>query len=212
MLRKKLFTITQASVKTIPGRPKFDKSKVCVKCKENRGNVVVRHAVFCKSVPYHPSLSDSDCFFVACRACFFPFVTAKFKRALDPFINEKMDASRRKVLKASGNLLLGFSGGLGSTILLDFINQHYIAPAAVTVNGKPRGGKDHPRNDQVWRNVYVCYVETCAAFLEVSVRYSVDAFPLKSCTECKRQDGGYSQSHRAVRKCRVRTFALRRCF
>ncbi|KAF8349145.1 hypothetical protein F5887DRAFT_1243197 [Amanita rubescens] len=128
-------------------RPKFDKSKTCVKCKENRGNVVVRHAVFCK-------------------ACFFPFVTAKFKRALDPFINEKADASRRKVLKASGNLLLGFSGGIGSTILLDLINQHYMAPAAMTINGKPKGGKDHPRNDQVWRNVYVCYVETCAAFPE----------------------------------------------
>ncbi|KAK2460330.1 hypothetical protein APHAL10511_007719 [Amanita phalloides] len=128
-------------------RPKFDKSKNCVKCKDHRGNVVIRHAVFCK-------------------ACFFPFVTAKFKRALDPFINEKADISRRKVLRASGNLLLGFSGGVGSTILLDVISQHYISPATETVSGNPKGGKDHPRNDQVWKKVYVCYVETCNAFPE----------------------------------------------
>ncbi|KAF8627005.1 hypothetical protein AX15_004589 [Amanita polypyramis BW_CC] len=126
-------------------RPKFDRSKDCVKCKEKRGNIIVRHAVFCK-------------------ACFFPFVTAKFKRALDPFVNEKTDKSRRKVLKASGNLLLGFSGSLGSTILLDIINRHYLSPGSTTIDEKPKGGKDHPRNDRIWRKVYVCYVETCAAF------------------------------------------------
>ncbi|KIL67622.1 hypothetical protein M378DRAFT_73256 [Amanita muscaria Koide BX008] len=120
-------------------RPKFDKSRDCVKCKENRGNIVVRHAVFCK-------------------ACFFPFVTAKFKRALDPYINEKPDASRRKTLKASGNLLLGFSGGLGSTVLLDIVNESYLSRTSST-----RGGKNHPRNDQVWDKIYVCYVETSSA-------------------------------------------------
>lgn len=75
------------------------------------------------------------------------------------------------MLKASGNLLLGFSGGLGSTILLDVIHQHYIAPVTTIVDGKPKGGKDHPRNDQVWGKVYVCYVEPCAAFPEVSIRH-----------------------------------------
>lgn len=148
---------------------------MCAKCKENRGNVVVRHAVFCKSVYFHLFPSNFDSILFTRRACFFPFVTAKFKRSLDPFINEKADASRRKVLKASGNLLLGFSGGLGSTILLDAIHQHYIAPVTMIVNGKPKGGKDHPRNDQVWGKVYVCYVESCAAFPEVRVRYSFES-------------------------------------
>ncbi|KAF8638253.1 hypothetical protein AX17_002275 [Amanita inopinata Kibby_2008] len=126
-------------------RPKFDRSKKCVKCKVNWGNVVVRHAVFCKT-------------------CFFPFVTTKFKRALDPYINAEAGVSRRKSLKASGNLLLGFSGGLNSTVLLDLVNQCYVSPSGSTLDGKPRGGKDHPRNGQVWNKVRVCYVETCAAF------------------------------------------------
>ena len=31
-------------------KPKYDRSKVCVKCKENTGNIVIRHVVYCKSV------------------------------------------------------------------------------------------------------------------------------------------------------------------
>ncbi|PFH53008.1 hypothetical protein AMATHDRAFT_84234 [Amanita thiersii Skay4041] len=126
-------------------RPKFDRSKLCVKCKLNPGNVVIRHSVFCKT-------------------CFFPLVTTKFKRGLDPYINPKSDASRRKTLKASGNLLLSFSGGLGSTVLIDLVNQCYLAPFAVTEDGKPKGGKDHPRNGRVWKKVTVCYVETSSAY------------------------------------------------
>lgn len=30
------------------GRPRYDKSKLCVKCKVMRGNLVIRHAVYCK--------------------------------------------------------------------------------------------------------------------------------------------------------------------
>lgn len=30
------------------GRPKYDKSKICIKCKVNNGAIVVRHAVYCK--------------------------------------------------------------------------------------------------------------------------------------------------------------------
>ncbi|KAG5643017.1 hypothetical protein DXG03_001755 [Asterophora parasitica] len=129
-------------------RQKFDKSKDCVRCKENAGNIVIRHAVYCK-------------------ACFFPLISIKLRRSLDPFVNPLPDGPRRKGLKASGNLLLGLSGGLGSTVLLDLVNQTYFSwhdPPIEDATGKPRGGKDHPRNANVWPKATVCYVETCTAF------------------------------------------------
>jgi cytoplasmic tRNA 2-thiolation protein 2 len=94
-------------------------------------------------------------------------VATKFRRSLEPSVNSIPDGPRRKALRASGNLLLGLSGGLGSTVLLDLVNQSYFStqdPPISDDTGKPRGGKDHPRNLSVWRRAAVCYVETCSAF------------------------------------------------
>ncbi|EEB91764.1 hypothetical protein MPER_09827, partial [Moniliophthora perniciosa FA553] len=127
-------------------RPKFDKSKVCVRCKVNTGNIVIRHAVYCK-------------------ACFPTMLTTKVKRSLDPHINEAPDVPRRKALKASGNLLVGFSGGLGSTVALDLISSIYFPnPEKREVDENQRGGKSHPRNKLVWSKAAACYVEICSAF------------------------------------------------
>ncbi|KAF8867804.1 hypothetical protein BD779DRAFT_1229419, partial [Infundibulicybe gibba] len=128
-------------------RPKFDKSKECVKCKINTGNIVIRHAVYCKE-------------------CFFSLVSTKFRRSLEPSVNPDPDQPRRKALKASGNLLLACSGGLGSTVLLDLVQRSYFSnhPEPNRDNSKLRGGKDHPRNAAVWKKAAVCYVEPCSAF------------------------------------------------
>ncbi|KAJ4477222.1 hypothetical protein J3R30DRAFT_3291559 [Lentinula aciculospora] len=130
-------------------RPKYDKSKFCIKCKVNTGAIVVRHAVYCKE-------------------CFPTLLSSKVKRILEPRVNSKPELSRRKSLKASGNLLIGFSGGLGSTVLLDLISKLFISNRIeIKEDGvtKPRGGKDHPRNEPVWKRVSVCYVEIAAGFL-----------------------------------------------
>jgi cytoplasmic tRNA 2-thiolation protein 2 len=80
-------------------------------------------------------------------------------------VNPVADGARRRGLQASGNLLLGLSGGLGSTVLLDLVNRTYFQePPAENGVEKPRGGKDHPRNGSVWLKTAVCYVETCSAF------------------------------------------------
>ncbi|KAJ4500765.1 hypothetical protein C8R41DRAFT_907446 [Lentinula lateritia] len=129
-------------------RPKYDKSKICIKCKVNNGAIVVRHAVYCKE-------------------CFPALLSSKVKRILEPQINPKPDLSRKKSLKASGNLLVGFSGGLGSTTLLDLISRIYLSNRMeIKEEGiaKPRGGKGHPRNEPVWKKVTVCYVEIAAGF------------------------------------------------
>lgn len=81
-------------------------------------------------------------------------------------MNPVPDGPRRKGLRAGGNLLIGFSGGLGSTVLLDLVNRTYFAyePLIEAGTGKPRGGKGHPRNTEVWSKGFICYVETCSAF------------------------------------------------
>ncbi|KAJ7494765.1 hypothetical protein B0H11DRAFT_1716995 [Mycena galericulata] len=126
-------------------RTKFDKTKTCIKCRTSAGNVVIRHAVYCKE-------------------CFFPLVSTKFRRTLEPSINVIPDGPRKKGLKPAGNLCLGFSGGLGSTVLLDLVSQSYFHAGESSNPMKDvRGGKDHPRNAAVWKKATVCYVEICNA-------------------------------------------------
>jgi len=64
-------------------------------------------------------------------------------------------------------LLIGFSGGLGSTVLLDLV--HKIYNAKPSLGGEElRGGKEHPRKNKVWKKIYVCYVQTSDVFHEAS--------------------------------------------
>ncbi|KAJ7066993.1 hypothetical protein C8F01DRAFT_1119892 [Mycena amicta] len=121
-------------------RTKFDKTRQCVKCREKVGNVVIRHVVYCKD-------------------CFFPTVVGKFKRILEPSINGQV----KKGLKASGNLCLAFSGGLGSTVLLDLMALNYFSSEKNDWSRRKGGGSEHPRNEPVWNQATVCYVEVCNA-------------------------------------------------
>lgn len=108
------------------------------------------------------------------RACFFPLTTMKFRRSLEPHINVVPDGPRKKALKPGGNLLLGFSGGLGSTVLLDLVERSYFTSQDVPVaaDGTAKGGRNHPRNEPIWKRTFVCYVEVCAAFPGVSAHLS----------------------------------------
>ncbi|KAI0749411.1 hypothetical protein C8Q80DRAFT_1218582 [Daedaleopsis nitida] len=124
-------------------RKKYDKTKNCVRCKDAQGNIVIRHAVYCKD-------------------CFIPLITHKFRRTLEPTVNPKSDGPRRTALKPAGNLLLGFSGGLGSSVLLDLVHRCYVSLDKSTMPAD--GGRDHPRHERVWKRITVCYVEVCDAF------------------------------------------------
>lgn len=93
-------------------------------------------------------------------------MTFKFRRSLEPFVNAKPDGPRRTALKPTGHLTIGFSGGLGSTVLLDLINRCYVSPDPTLLNQD--GGRNHPSKDPVWKKVFVCYVETCDAVPGVS--------------------------------------------
>jgi cytoplasmic tRNA 2-thiolation protein 2 len=100
-------------------------------------------------------------------------LTFKFRRALEPFVNVKPDGPRRKALKPAGNLMLGYSGGLGSAVLLDLVYRNYVRPDATIVTSD--GGKEHPRNERVWKKVTVCYVEVSDAVPGVSI-FRLSAF------------------------------------
>ncbi|TFY82833.1 hypothetical protein EWM64_g1175 [Hericium alpestre] len=127
----------------MPRKQMYDKSRMCVKCKEAEGNIVIRHAVYCK-------------------ACFTPLIEVKFRRTFEPHINRIPDGPRKSALRPAGDLLLGYSGGLGSTVLLDLMHRRYLSKTPSSA--KESGGKAHPRNERVWTNIRVCYVETCDAF------------------------------------------------
>ncbi|KAI0714321.1 hypothetical protein C8T65DRAFT_644705 [Cerioporus squamosus] len=124
-------------------RKRYDKTKNCVRCKDTEGNIVIRHAVYCKN-------------------CFTPLLIHKFRRTLEPTVNPKPDGPRRTALKPAGNLVIGFSGGLGSSVLLDLVHRCYVALDKSTM--PTEGGRDHPRHERVWKKVTVCYVEVCDAF------------------------------------------------
>jgi len=147
----------------VPGRLKYDKRKYCIKCKLNFGNIVIRHAVYCR---YFSSVSVHIIPFTCwLRECFTPMVTIKFRRALEPHVNANAGTSKRPKLKASGSLVLGFSGGLGSSVLLDLVHKTYFSSQSPKHdNGVARGGINHPRNTTVWTSCAVCYVEGSSAF------------------------------------------------
>jgi hypothetical protein len=50
MPRTSYMLVLSSTVLIIPFtvKPKFDKYTTCVRCKQSRGNIVVRHAVYCK--------------------------------------------------------------------------------------------------------------------------------------------------------------------
>ena len=93
-------------------------------------------------------------------------MTFRFRRSLEPFVNAKPDGPRRTALKPTGHLTIGFSGGLGSSVLLDLIHRCYVSPDPTLLNQD--GGRDHPSKDPVWKKVFVCYVETCDSVPGVS--------------------------------------------
>lgn len=123
------------------------------------------------------------------RVCFFPLVSTRFRKVLGPTINtggrtpknaNARGGRLRGLLKAPGSLVIGHSGGLGSTVLLDLVAKSYFY-RSTTIAGDDSStlGTEHPRNKakedggsaDVWKgNPAVCYVEVASAIPGVRVR------------------------------------------
>lgn len=120
-------------------------------------------------------------------------MTSKFRRCLEPYVNATTDGPRHKGLRPTGNLIIGLSGGLGSTVLLDLVYRLYISPDLALRSSE--GGSNHPMHERVWKKVYVCYVETSDALPGVSTcqrtfQLSPYAQPGKSRRRIERKKSG----------------------
>lgn len=87
------------------------------------------------------------------RECFFPLISLRFRRTLEPHINPTPELHRRKGLRASGNLLVGLSGGLGSTVLLDLVHKTYLSPR------ERQEGDQNPNGGCPWTKIFIAYVD-----------------------------------------------------
>ncbi|KAI5892677.1 uncharacterized protein SCHCODRAFT_02626822 [Schizophyllum commune H4-8] len=122
-------------------RKKYDKSKTCVKCKAARGSIVIRHAVYC-------------------RDCFTDLLLYRSRRILDLSVHG--GSGKKRIMKAPGNLMIGYSGGLGSSVLLDLVTRTYFTDRSEDF--VQRSGVNHPRHTRVWENAYATYIDISAAF------------------------------------------------
>jgi cytoplasmic tRNA 2-thiolation protein 2 len=100
------------------------------------------------------------------RDCLPAVIMVKFRGVLDPNINPlEENMSLRGSLNAAGNLLIGYSGGLGSTVLLDLLRLCYLTPMDLTAG---KGGKRHPRKGcKPWNRLIICYIECGGAYPDV---------------------------------------------
>ncbi|QRV89739.1 cytoplasmic tRNA 2-thiolation protein 2B [Ceratobasidium sp. AG-Ba] len=140
-----------AQVERMPRKPKFDRSPLCIRCKtEARGNIVIRHSVYC-------------------RPCFVTQLGHKFRKTLEPTINPPETrpppgprrVPLRPVLKADGDLLIGYSGGHGSALLLDLVHESYFTPAQLD---PARGTRQVSKREKVWPTARVAFVDLSAAY------------------------------------------------
>jgi len=97
----------------------------------------------------------------------------RFRKSLEPSINPPVKSDSavplRPYLKASGNLLIGFSGGVGSSVLLDLVHESYFVPERPVVATKgTRAGTIQSKRSEVWKKAAVVYVELAEAFEGVS--------------------------------------------
>ncbi|KAF8525852.1 hypothetical protein BU17DRAFT_74271 [Hysterangium stoloniferum] len=134
----------------MPRRRRVAEKGICIKCKTNRGRIIIRHAVYCKE-------------------CFPALIKTKFRGVLDPTVNPSNEnAPLRGSLKAAGNLLIGYSGGLGSTVLLDLLRLSYLTPVDQAVG---KGGKQHPKKGgKPWNRLIICYIECGGAYPDAADR------------------------------------------
>ncbi|KAG8748268.1 hypothetical protein FRC10_007658 [Ceratobasidium sp. 414] len=103
------------------------------------------------------------------RPCFITQLGHKFRKTLEPTINPPETAPPpgprkiplRPVLKAPGDLLIGYSGGHGSALLLDLVHESYFTPAQLDPT---RGTRQKSKREKVWPTARVAFVDVSAAY------------------------------------------------
>ena len=101
------------------------------------------------------------------RDCFTDLLLYRSRRILDLSVHG--GSGKKRIMKAPGNLMIGYSGGLGSSVLLDLITWTYFTDRSEEF--VQRSGVNHPRHTRVWENAYATYIDISAAFEGVSTSF-----------------------------------------
>ncbi|KAG9005418.1 hypothetical protein FRB93_009724 [Tulasnella sp. JGI-2019a] len=148
----------------MPKRKPYDRDRNCLRCRAEPGRIVIRNCVYCKE-------------------CFYSTVSLKFRKALAQLLNQNEKTKKAKTREDhnAGDLILGFSGGIGSAILLDMVWRRYILDADEKQGIDATSGSEK-RRPSVWKKIRVVYVEQCAAYSNLSdrsseVRRIIDKYP-----------------------------------
>ncbi|EJU04679.1 hypothetical protein DACRYDRAFT_20334 [Dacryopinax primogenitus] len=112
----------------MPKRPRYDRDQTCIKCKSHRGNLVIKHAVYCFS-------------------CLPAMLIRKFRRALSASLDPAAPPRGTPSRTPPPDVVLALSGGPSSTVLLDMVWKCF------SVEGS--GRKDERRQVGSVRAVYV---------------------------------------------------------
>ena len=107
-------------------------------------------------------------------------------------------SGKKRIMKAPGNLMIGFSGGLGSSVLLDLVTRTYFTDRSEDF--VQRSGANHPRHTRVWENAYATYIDISAAFEGVSTPSLIAGVAFISIL-AGRPYRGSAQLHQEVSKC-----------
>jgi cytoplasmic tRNA 2-thiolation protein 2 len=74
--------------------------------------------------------------------------------------------------------MIGFSGGLGSTVLLDLVKACYFTHMDAAMS---KGGKEHPRKSgRAWGRAIVCFVDCSEGYARVRRQFIPRLFRLNS--------------------------------
>ncbi|KAL7417034.1 hypothetical protein BDY24DRAFT_376364 [Mrakia frigida] len=120
-----------APEKMMERKPKLD-SSICIRCKEEKGILVVRHSSYCKN-------------------CLPSFVLQKFTRSIVPHLPPLPSSSSRRAASTSAvpitkpPVLLACSGGSSSLSLLEMFHRSYCSSG--------------PRGRERWGRIVVAWVD-----------------------------------------------------
>ncbi|KZT59134.1 hypothetical protein CALCODRAFT_516233 [Calocera cornea HHB12733] len=136
----------------MPRKSRYDRGQTCIKCKSRRGNLVIKHAVYCSS-------------------CLPAMLVRKFRRALSSSLDPAAPSRGTPSRILPPDVVLGLSGGPSSSVLLDLVWKCF------SVEGS--GRKDERRQVGKVRAVHVdwsslggrCLVEPLKELCE---RYGIE--------------------------------------
>ncbi|KZO96713.1 hypothetical protein CALVIDRAFT_563781 [Calocera viscosa TUFC12733] len=133
----------------MPRRSRYDRGQTCIKCKSQRGNLVIKHTVYCSS-------------------CLPAMLVRKFRRALSTSLDPAAPSRGTPSRTPPPDVILGLSGGPSSVVLLDLVWKCFSAQGS--------GRKDERRQVGKVRAVHIDWSCLGRASLVESLKENCDHY------------------------------------